>query len=59
MELNCNLKAAIGTVGSVWDKVLGQMYKNYSFFNNQTSVRLNKLIHNSDKIKMLKFVGLI
>jgi hypothetical protein len=36
-------------------KILRQMYKSYSFFNNQTSFRLNKLIHKNDRIKMLRF----
>jgi len=36
-------------------KILRQMYKSYSFFKNQTSFRLNKLIHKNDWIKMLRF----
>ena len=36
-------------------KILRQMYKSYGFFNNQTSFRLNKLIHKNDRIKMLRF----
>jgi hypothetical protein len=40
-------------------KILRQMYKSYRFFNNQTSLRLNKLIHNNDKIKLLRFAGQI
>jgi len=37
------------------DKKLRQIYKGSSFFNNQTSFRLDKLIHNNDGIKMLRF----
>jgi hypothetical protein len=36
-------------------KILRQMHKSYSFFNNQTSFRLDKLIHKNDWIKMLRF----
>jgi hypothetical protein len=37
------------------DKKLRQIYKGSSFFKNQTSFRLDKLIHNNDGIKMLRF----
>jgi hypothetical protein len=36
------------------DKELRQIFKGYSFLNNQTLFRLNKLILNSDKLKMIK-----
>lgn len=37
------------------DKVLCQMYKGNSYFNKQTSFRLETLINNSDRIKIIIF----
>jgi len=45
--------AGLGKIGG--GKILRQMHKSYSFFNNQTSFRLDKLIHKNDWIKMLRF----
>ena len=43
------------TINASSDKELRQIFKGYSFLNNQTLFRLGELIHNKDRIKMLRF----
>jgi len=57
--INDNPKAVIVALG--WpagrEKEPHQIFKGYSFLNNQTLFRLDELIHNIDRIKMLRFAG--